>query len=317
MVNNKEKNFISVVAYIHNSETLLTPWLNYISAFLEEHFNTYELIFVNDYSTDNSIGLIKDWAKDSKISHMINVITMSYYHGIELSMGAGVDLAIGDFVYEFDSLELNYEKDLPWEIYKKCLAGYDITSAVPLGKQDVFSKIFYKLYNWSKQGASQYNLMRETFRLLSRRAINRVRALSDILPYRKAQYMNSGLPCCQMEYHLQGKQRETYDKIQKRNRCELAIESLILFTDLVTKFSLFITGVFLVFAIGTGCYTIYAYFSIQKPVEGWAPIMGFLAAVFSGVFLILTVIVKYLSMILRMIFKKQSYLVQNIEKITH
>ena len=28
---------------------------------------------------------------------------MSFFHGVESAMGAGVDLAIGDFVLEFDS----------------------------------------------------------------------------------------------------------------------------------------------------------------------------------------------------------------------
>ncbi len=39
----------------------------------------------------------------------ISVINMSYFHGLELSMNAGMDMAIGDFVFEFDNtcLDLN------------------------------------------------------------------------------------------------------------------------------------------------------------------------------------------------------------------
>lgn len=317
MISGKEKNFISVVAYIHNSETEIDAWLSYIRTFLCSYFDKYEIIFVNDCSDDNSVLKIKEWAKNNHFDQMINIISMSYYHGMELSMVAGVDLAIGDFVYEFDSLILDYEKELPWKIYEKALTGFDITSAVPSGRQDLFSAGFYKLYNWAKKGESQYQLKREAFRLLSRRAINRVHAISDTVPYRKAQYLNCGLPCAQFCYDKVNTTKiKNYDTVQKKNRRELAIESLILFTDVITKISLFVSLAFLIFAVLIGGYTVIVYFSSHKPVEGWAPIMGFLSAGFAGVFVILTVIVKYLSMVLNMIFKKQNYLVQSIEKIT-
>lgn len=316
MINDKEKNFISVVAYVHNSSEQIEKWLTFAKNFLEKYFNKYEIIFVDDNSTDGSADKIKKWAKENQFNHMINIITMSYYHGMELSMAAGVDLSIGDFVYEFDSLNIDYDKEMPWTVYEKSLEGFDITSAVPNDGQDLLSTGFYKLYNWSKRGESQYQLVRETFRLLSRRAINRVHAISDTMPYRKAQYLNCGLPCAQLFYNPTGNTYKKYDKVQKRNRREIAVESLILFTDLVTKCSMFISSAFLFFALLTGGYTVYSYFGVHKPIEGWAPIMGFLAAGFAGVFIVLTVIVKYLSMVLNMIFKKQNYLIKNIEKIT-
>ena len=33
----------------------------------------------------------------------ITILNMSFFHGVEAAMNAGVDLAIGDFVFEFDS----------------------------------------------------------------------------------------------------------------------------------------------------------------------------------------------------------------------
>ena len=56
-------------------------------------------------------------------------------------------------------------------------------------------------------------------------------------------------------------------------------------------------------------------FSPNKPVEGWAPMMGFLAAGFSGIFVLFTVLLKYMSVILEVTFSRKRYLISGIEKI--
>ena len=60
---------------------------------------------------------------------MVNIVHMSFYHGLESAMNAGRDLAIGDFVYEFDNMILENEKQIILDIYDKCINGFDIVSA--------------------------------------------------------------------------------------------------------------------------------------------------------------------------------------------
>lgn len=317
MVSIKEKNFISIVAYVHDNENELQSWLEHTLTIMETHFDKYEIVFVDDHSIDKSVAVIKKFAKEFHIGHIVNIINMSYYHGLEASMNAGVDLAIGDFVYEFDNLMIEYEQELIWKVYQHSLQGYDIVSAVSDENVDAFSALFYKIYNWAKrQEGSSYSLQRESFRVLSRRAINRVKAMGNFIPYRKAMYINCGLPCDSILYKTNKSIKKSYDKKQMKSRRELAIDSLILFTDSVTKITLLISFLFFAFALLTGGYTVFVYLSSHHLIEGWAPIMGFLSAGFGGVFIILTIIVKYLSLALNMLFKKQSYFIKSIEKIT-
>lgn len=317
MISNKEKNFISIVAYVHNNGNELENWLEYILNTMENHFEKFEIVFVNDNSNDDSIDVIIKYVKEHHVGHIINIINMSYYHGLEASMNAGVDMAIGDFIFEFDNLLTEYEQDLMWKVYQRSLQGYDIVSAVTDEKLDFFSTLFYKIYNWGKrQEGSAYSLQRESFRVLSRRAVNRIKAMGNSIPYRKAMYINCGLPCDSILFRPNQNSKKFYDKAQMKNRRELAIDSLILFTDTVTKITLLISCLFFIFALLTGGYTVIVYLGSNHPIEGWAPIMGFLSAGFGGVFIILTIIVKYLSLALNMLFKKQNYLVKSIEKIT-
>ena len=181
MINNKEKNFISVVIYVHNNENEITPFLKNISNTLENNFNKYEIICVNDASEDKTLLKIKDFSK-SKMSNdgIINIINMSYYQGIELSMNAGVDLAIGDFVYEFDYILQDYNEKIILNTYYKSLEGYDIVSTNSKANKKVTSSIFYKIFN--RYSNTKYKIQTEEFRILSRRAINRIHTISKNIP---------------------------------------------------------------------------------------------------------------------------------------
>ena len=53
---------------------------------------------------------------------------MSYFHGLEVAMSAGIDLSIGDFVFEFDNTVLDFSESDVMNIYWKALTGYDIIS---------------------------------------------------------------------------------------------------------------------------------------------------------------------------------------------
>ena len=52
---NKEKSFVSAVFYVHNDADILENSLKRIHDTLAERFSQFELICVNDASTDQSV----------------------------------------------------------------------------------------------------------------------------------------------------------------------------------------------------------------------------------------------------------------------
>ena len=50
-------------------------------------------------------------------------------------------------------------------------------------------------------------------------------------------------------------------------------------------------------------------------IEGWTTTMLFLSFAFFGLFIILTIIIKYLSLLLELNFKKQRYMFESVEKL--
>lgn len=97
MSNNREKNFASAVVYVHNAEERIEEFLRMIVQVMEDNFEHSEIICVNDASEDASVSVIKKVSQDVTVTS-VSVINMSYFHGLELAMNAGVDMSIGDFV---------------------------------------------------------------------------------------------------------------------------------------------------------------------------------------------------------------------------
>lgn len=55
---------------------------------------------------------------------------------------------------------------------------------------------------------------------------------------------------------------------------------------------------------------------ISKPIEGWTTTIIFISISFFALFVVLTIVIKYLKIILDLIFKKKYYNFESIEKLT-
>lgn len=310
---NKEKKFISLVVYLHNVEKYVSYFLKTIIPVCENHFEQFEMVFVNDGCSDGTVEELKSYLEENQVDAMVNVVHMSFFQGLESAMNAGRDIAIGDFVYEFDDIFVDYQPELLLQVYDKILHGCDIAAASSKGKLRFSSRIFYALYNHTSRGSGKIGP--ETFRLVSRRAINRIKSMGQYIPYRKAVYSNCGLTMDTIYYESQDRDARVRNKTVVSERTSLALDSFIYFTNVLEQISMALCGVFLVVTVGMGIYIIVDFFNSDRPVEGWLSTMGFLALGFFGVFALLTIILKYLSVLLNLIFKQQRYLIADIEKV--
>ena len=307
----KQSNFVSAVIYIYNNEASIPEALRLIHGELSRDFAKFEMICVNDSSTDASLERIRAFA-DGVDDCPVSAVNMGYFHGAEAAMEAGVDLSIGDFVFEFDSVPLDFDPPLIMAVFEKALSGYDIVGARPRRQSGGRSRLFYRLFNrFSGIG----RLGTERFRVISRRAINRVDSISRAVFYRKALYASCGLKTASVPYANRTLPAPELTPRQRRVRQETALDSLVLFTDLAYKISLGLCILMICFTLGTGIYTAVVYFGQNRPVAGWAPLMGLISAGFLGVFGIQTILIKYLDLILNLVFKKQKYLIASVEKL--
>lgn len=267
---------------------------------------------MNDYSGDGSLQAIAS-ASNTARAASVSVINMSYFHGLETAMNAGVDLAIGDFVFEFDTAVLDYDKSEIMKVYHRSLQGYDIVSASPDKKERVTSSWFYKVFD--KFSSLPYNMHTESFRILSRRVINRVSSMNRTIPYRKAIYAGSGLKTDVITYQAAGSAPVHRDRQEKNYRFGLAVDSLILFTEVGYRFAITMTALMMLMSILMVIYSLAVYIT-SHPIAGWTTTILFLSMAFFGLFGILTIIIKYLQLLVSLVFKRKQYSFESIEKLT-
>lgn len=303
----KEKNYVSAVIYLGEEKSSAAPFLETLTGQLSARFSEYELVFVEDASRDGTEAAVKEFLAGMEEAPPVTMVHMSLRQGTELAMNAGIDIAVGDFVYEFDSMKTPYPAEMILEAYDTCLAGSDIVAVSPRRNREAISSLFYRLFN--KNSGSKYKLRTDAFRLLSRRAINRVRAMSATVPYRKAAYAASGLRLENLLYD--GDAPGLTDEL----RATRAMDALSLYTDVASRFSLGISVLMLVLMLVALVYIVVVYFAAGGVVEGWTTTMLLLTGGFFGVFLLFTIVLKYLSLLVSLVFKQQKYLVESVEKI--
>lgn len=309
---NKEKNFVSAVVYVHNAEERIEEFLMMLIEVMENNFEHSEIICVDDSSDDSSFEKIKQTSNRASTTS-ISVINMSYFHGVELAMNAGVDMAIGDFVFEFDNTILDFDASVVMDIYRHSLEGYDIVSASPNKKEKFTSKMFYKVFAYYSNLPCK--MTTESFRVLSRRVVNRISSMNKTIPYRKAVYANCGLKIDNIKYDVKPINYNENDRKEMNYRSGLAVDSLILFTGMGYSFSRMMTIVMMLVSIFMVVYSIVIY-AAANPVAGWTTTILFLSVAFLGLFGILTIVIKYLQLLVDLVFKKKHYNFESIEKLT-
>ena len=306
----KENNFISAVLYVHNNENNIKPFIERLNAVFSENFKQFEIICVDDCSNDKSAQCVREAAKEVTEGAAV-LISTGFYQGLESAMLAGVDFASGDFVFEFDSVIADYDFSLIMDVYTRCISGCDIVGASSKSKQAKSSRMFYSLFN--KNSKTQYKIQTESFRILSRRAINRINQMNLTIPYRKAIYANCGFRYENISYKAEPTALAK-SRAKSSYRQNLAFDSFIIFTDVAYKISLTLTIIMMCLSLVSAAYTLTIFF-YGRPVEGWTTMMIMMAVGFFAMFGIMSIIIKYLSVIVNLIFKKTKYVIGNIEKL--
>ncbi|MBS7303574.1 MAG: glycosyltransferase [Lachnospiraceae bacterium] len=308
-----EKNFISAVIYLNSAENKqeLSEFLDKVLDNLQEHFLQFELICVDDASPAEYLKCVKDCkSKYEQVS--VAILHMSHYQGMEVAMNAGRDLAIGDFVMEFDECCYNFDDSMIERVYAECLKDFDIVCCADKTKNKKSSQVFYGLFN--RFSGMEYKLQSDNFRIISRRGINRIQSLNRTIPYRKALYANCGLKMKVLEYEPIRKCSYRYDKKAKKNRRTLAVDSLLLFTDVGYRIAAWMAGLMAAVMVFSAIYALVIYLS-GIAIVGWTTTVLFLSFAFFGLFVILSIVIKYLSLLLNLTFKRQRYLFSGIEKL--
>lgn len=115
---------ISLVLPTYNEEESIPLLYETIKPIMEAMNRSYEIIFIDDGSTDNTISLLHQLRKQDRT---LKIIKFRRNYGQTPAMSAGFDYAQGDIIIPMDADLQNDPKDIP-RLIAKMEEGYDIVS---------------------------------------------------------------------------------------------------------------------------------------------------------------------------------------------
>lgn len=136
---------ISVVVPLYNEAESLPELERWIARVMEENGFTYEIIFVNDGSTDDSWAVIKSLQQTNPA---VKGVSFRRNYGKSPALNTGFRRAKGDVVITMDADLQDSPDEIP-ELYRMITAdGYDLVSGYKQKRYDPLSKtIPTKLFN--------------------------------------------------------------------------------------------------------------------------------------------------------------------------
>ena len=136
---------ISIVVPLFNEAESLSELFDQIVTVMSELNKEYEVIFVDDGSTDRSADIIKQLnAKDPRVK----LVEFRKNYGKAAGLAAGFKMAGGDIVFTMDADLQDDPKEIP-NLLNKLNEGYDLVSGWKKVRHDPFIKTqTSKLYNY-------------------------------------------------------------------------------------------------------------------------------------------------------------------------
>ncbi len=123
----------SIVIPVYNEEGSLRPLLEEIIQAVGGLNRSYEVIFINDYSSDASTDILEEFVQ--KFPEIVRVITLTQRTGQTIAMRKGLDKSSGQIVVTLDADLQNDPADI-LKLFVKMEEGYDCVCAWRKARQD-------------------------------------------------------------------------------------------------------------------------------------------------------------------------------------
>lgn len=232
---------ISIIIPAYNEEESLPILYERLNKLINEVKNyEFEVLFVNDGSTDNTIQIIKELRqKDDHISY----VDFSRNFGKEVAMIAGLDYAKGDCAIFMDA-DLQDPPELIPELIKYWEEGYDDVYAKRSSRKGEtwLKKFTSKMYYKVLQSLTKIPIQKDTgdFRLLDRRCVNALKKLRESQRCSKSMFSWIGYNKKEVVYdrdpRVAGKTKWNYKKLM-----DLAIDGITSFTTSPLRLSTYLS----------------------------------------------------------------------------
>lgn len=196
-----DKIDISIIVPMYNEEEVLDAFFLEIKKTLENIPEySYEIVCIDDGSTDSTLDKLKSYAENDK---RIKIISFSRNFGKEAGMMAGLKNCCGRCAIPIDA-DLQDPPELIFEFLKKWNEGHDVVYGTRINRpfdsilKKITSNYFYKIYNFVSNRKIPENT--GDYRLISRNVIDSIINLNEKNLFMKGIYNWVGFNSSSVNY---------------------------------------------------------------------------------------------------------------------
>ena len=303
---------LSLVVSVYNEENALQRFYDEAVKVAESLLSwSYEIIFVNDGSTDGSLSILEKLAGENV---NVRVVDFSRNFGHEAAMIAGIDYATGDAIVCMDADLQHPPKAIP-EIIEKMENGYDVVSMIRT-KNDgagiikkITSKAFYGVLNMMSK--SKFEPDSSDFFAISKKVADVLRNdYREKVRYLRGFVQNVGFNKTTLEFEA-GKRVAGESKYSISKLVKFSVNAICSFSDLPLKLGIY-TGSF----VGVAGLILMLYSIINKFINdapsGYTTIVVALCFLFAVLLFVVGIIGQYISILFFEIKDRPIYIVNKV-----
>ncbi len=267
-----DNTLLTILVPVYNEEKNIPILLERFSNILSELI-CYEVLFIDDGSTDQTLNIIKRSCED--LSN-VYYVSLARNFGHQKALKAGIDVCRGDLVVSLDA-DLQHPPELIPKMLTLWQSGYDIVYTCRKQDKDtgILKRSLSNLFYWLMNKISDLDLKpgAADFRLINKKALESIRQYKEADIFLRGIIAGIGFKQIDIEY-TPAKRVHGKTKYSFRKMISLAISGITGFSIFPLRVLTVIGFLFSILSIFYGAYAVGARFLSHYVVPGWASIMA-------------------------------------------
>ena len=302
---------ISVVAPVYNEERCIRKLYDRIESALSQSGRDFEVVFINDGSSDNSLVILADLARERRNVTLVN-LTRNF--GKEIAMTAGLAHACGDAVVIIDS-DLQHPPEVILRMIGLWEQGYDVVygERASRGSEPVAKRVSAGAFYWvlSKIGPVRIPADVGDFRLMDRRVVNALLLFAEKHRFMKGLFAWVGFRQIGIQYEVDARQ-EGETKFSFWRLWNFALEGITSFTIMPLKLSSYLGFVVAAASFLFGLYAAVKTILLGVDVPGYTTLVVTLSFLGGVQLIVLGILGEYVGRIFNETKRRPLFLVESV-----
>ena len=301
---------LSIVVSVYNEKDALPMFYEHCRPQAQAVAQDYELIFVNDGSTDASLDIIRDLAAADE---HVRCVSFSRNFGHEAAMLAGIDYASGDYIICMDA-DLQHPVGCIPQMVEKFEEGYDVISMIRGSNKDagpvknITSPLFYKLINAISSAHVDENA--SDFFGISRRVAQVLRTdYRERNRFLRGFVQNVGFNKTSLHYDAADRVAG-HSKYSIGRLIKLSVSTIMCFSDMPLKLGIGLGVVTGIVSLALFIGLIAGWIACRRP-SVYLALMCVMCFLFACVFMLIGIMGAYMSVLLEETKKRPIYIVES------